>query len=125
MATQGKVEADAKRMGSRGFGGYVFDRATGSHDFRADTGAEKPGGASERPLETRTTRRKGVTDDAYAAGGSIKANSREYGIISPAGKNVHEKRNYASGGMVLNTSKTDAAGGPVTQRRGYGKARGA
>ncbi len=58
----------------------------------------------------------------YATGGvakapsqaAIKAYSREYDTISPAGKNVHEdnrtKNRYAAGGMV---------------RRGYGKARGA
>lgn len=61
-------------------------------------------------------------DTGYATGGvakapsqaAIKAYSREYDTISPAGKNVHEdnrtKNRYAAGGMV---------------RRGYGKARGA
>lgn len=55
-------------------------------------------------------------DTGYKAGGrvkapspaAIKAYSKEYDTIRPAGRNVHE--GFAGGGMV---------------RRGYGKARGA
>jgi hypothetical protein len=61
-------------------------------------------------------------DTGYAAGGmakapstaAIKAYSKEYDTIRPAGKNVHEAgpgRRYAAGGLV------------ATQSRGFGKAR--
>lgn len=56
-------------------------------------------------------------DTGYAAGGTatspaaIRAYSREYDTISPAGRNVHEGRGYAKGGLV------------ATQSRGFGKAR--
>lgn len=105
MASSDKTEADAKRASTRGFGGYLLDRATGRADFKKDAGPGSAAAAS--PLGVNKTRRQGVTDDAYAAGG-LKEYSKEYKMSSPAGRNVHE--GYAAGGMV---------------RRGFGKARGA
>ena len=71
MASQDdKPEADAKRMGSRSFPGYLADRATGRADFKK---ADKPGTpATASPLGVNKTRRQGVTDDAYAAGGMVR-----------------------------------------------------
>lgn len=99
-----KLESDAKRMGSRGPGGYLVDRVVGRADFskNASTG-------SARARQIDEAEKKAV---GYAKGGTVKAPSpaairaysKEYDTITPAGKNVHEK-----------TSK----------RRGYGAARGA
>ena len=79
-------------------------------------------GAARQAATALTTRRERLEeaekkDTGYAAGGSvkapsqaaIKAYSREYDTIRPAGRNVHE-------GF--------AKGGKVPARRGYGKARG-
>lgn len=76
-------------------------------------------GAARAAATAVTTRRERLEEEekkatGYAAGGSIRANSREYDTISPAGKNVHEAgsgRRYAKGGLV------------ATQSRGFGKAR--
>lgn len=117
-----KSDTDARRMGSRNFGGYLLDRATGRADFKKS--ASPGGSASASPLGVNKTRRQGVTDEAYAAGGrvgttpsqaSIRSYSKEYDTISPAGKNVHEAgagRRYAAGGIVS-----------TKQSRGFGKAR--
>lgn len=103
-----KLESDAKRMGSRGPGGYLVDRVVGRADFSKNGSVEASAGA----LGTSRSRRKGVTEEAYAKGGTVKAPStaairaysKEYDTITPAGKNVHEK---------------------ASKRRGYGAARGA
>ena len=71
MASQDdKSEADAKRMGSRSFPGYLADRATGRADFKKAPDTKAP--ASALPLEVKKTRRQGVTDDAYKAGGMVR-----------------------------------------------------
>lgn len=145
MASSDTADADAKRASTRGFGGYLLDRATGRADFRKDSTPAQ--GANASPLGVNKTRRQGVTDEAYAKGGSVKSKltmktfeQSKYDKDTPdapegSAKDMakdrkqmaaeNRKRGFASGGMVLNTDKTDAGGGPVKSRRGYGKARGA
>ena len=86
-------------------------------------------GAARQAATALTTRRERLEeaekkDTGYAAGGSvkapsqaaIKAYSREYDTIRPAGRNVHEDNR---------TKRRFSGGGTVSTRRGYGKAKGA
>jgi hypothetical protein len=89
-----------------------IDRFTGKAKVYDKQAADAK--ANRLEAEREGTRYKTGGSVKAPSPGAIKAYSREYDTISPAGKNVHEdnrtKNRYAAGGMV---------------RRGYGKARGA
>ena len=141
MASQDdKSEADAKRMGARSFPGYLADRATGRADFKKAPDTKAP--ASALPLEVKKTRRQGVTDDAYAKGGTASAKKdldrpipgemvRSGGKLVPRyfkdTPDTDPIRNWSDKGRGLevepDAGRKYAAGGMV--RRGFGKARGA
>lgn len=68
-----KLDADAQRAKSRGFGGYLKDRVTGSNDF-ADEAKSKPAAAGV--MGSANSRNKESMDAAgFKKGGAVKPRS--------------------------------------------------
>lgn len=73
-----KLSADAKRMGSRGFGGYLADRALGRADF-SKSAAPTPAVAAPMGSESVMKRREAAAGlkngglvTKYKCGGIVK-----------------------------------------------------
>ena len=108
-----KLDADAKRMGSRGLGGYTLDRMLGRHDFSdAKTAAE-----SARSMDVRSNRRKGVSDEAYRSGGAVNApdlkpsNPSPYGgerLLQPRKQAMDEIDRFTGKAKVYDKQAADA-----------------
>lgn len=68
-----KFESDAKRAKSRGFGGYLKDKASGSADFAAPAIGTKPAAA----MGSANKQNKEAMDAAgFKRGGVVKTKSR-------------------------------------------------
>lgn len=101
-----KLSSDAKRAGSRSFGGYLVDRALGRADFDNKPSAS-PASAAPRVVGGSNPANAAALEAAgMKKGGRVISKLRGVPEKSvPGAKNA-----YKAGGMV---------------RRGYGKARGA
>ena len=64
-----KLDADAKRAKTRGFGGYLKDRVMGSADFADE--------AKSKPVLANPSRKAGMDEAGnFKKGGAVKTKSR-------------------------------------------------
>jgi hypothetical protein len=68
-----KLDADAQRAKSRGFGGYLKDKATASADFAA-----QPKSKTAEAMGSGNSQNKSIIDEAgrFKRGGVVKTKSR-------------------------------------------------
>jgi len=72
-STKDKLESDAQRAKSRGFGGYLKDRLTGSADFAASK-ASADAKAAPGVIGSKNPANKAALEAAgYKKGGAVKA----------------------------------------------------
>jgi hypothetical protein len=87
-----KFEQDAKRASTRGFGGYLKDRITGSADFEK---AKTPSTAGAGTLGgSNPANKKSWEEAGYKRGGSVKAPAAKAPMKrAPAAKSAPKKSN--------------------------------